>query len=769
MLNSIELKNWKTHKDTVLRFSKGTNILVGQMGAGKSSVMDAISYALFGKYPALQHRRVAVTDIITNRPQQMQEATVRLDFEIGGDTYTVTRSISINGDTSATLEKNGTYVQSQPQRVNEEIEKLLKVDYDLFTRAVYAEQNRLTYFLELSPSERKKEIDELLGLNLFANAQENATTLMNKIADLADEASKAAKGFDIEKQKQQLEELKSSKSGQEAEKAKSQNDLKEAEALVEKLGKELESAQKQLSRKQQLIKEIAELKSRISILQSEIDKISAQTKASASEIEEQLERQERILEQLDKEQKEAKEKERKLTSLLAEKNAEISQLEKDSNELNKISKEMAGRTSKELLARVEEAKRKLAKAQEEKAFYASSKTENEKWLEELSKASTVNCPVCDRPLDEALKEKLKNEKNELIKHAIEKMKSSEQEIEKIQSGINSDEALANELIRYEKRLEELVGVSEKLELAKKELEKIQKEQQAAARLADEKSEALTQASKELEKLSSIKKDIDRKADYEKSLELAKKESSEKENEAASISIDQASVDMLHKQYTEASSKLSSAKSSLQAIERLLQETERQISDKQQEIERINKLYDDAKKKQKIAAELAKYKNALADTQAELRTRLVDYINKTMQMIWPELYPYSDYTSIKIEPTGDDYVLMLRTNRLGSEWEAVEAIASGGERSTACLAMRVAFALVLVPNLKWLILDEPTHNIDRQGIELFVKAVSEALPKYIEQIFIITHDELLKQAQNAKIYVFARDKSSNQPTQVEQAY
>jgi ATPase involved in DNA repair len=89
----------------MLEFSKGTNILIGQMGAGKSSVMDAISFALFGKYPALQHRHLTMQDIITNRPVQMQEAQVRLEFNIGTDTYEVTRAISIDGVAKATLRK----------------------------------------------------------------------------------------------------------------------------------------------------------------------------------------------------------------------------------------------------------------------------------------------------------------------------------------------------------------------------------------------------------------------------------------------------------------------------------------------------------------------------------------------------------------------------------------------------------------------------------------------------------------------------------------
>jgi ATPase involved in DNA repair len=196
------------------------------------------------------------------------------------------------------------------------------------------------------------------------------------------------------------------------------------------------------------------------------------------------------------------------------------------------------------------------------------------------------------------------------------------------------------------------------------------------------------------------------------------------------------------------------------------EKQKQAKEKEDEISRVEKLYQDIEIKKKAATELTKYKNALAETQTALRSRLVNYINRTMQAIWPELYPYGDYQSIMLEPTQDDYVLKLRTNRKEKEWEEVEAIASGGERSIACLAMRVAFALVLVPNLKWLILDEPTHNIDQEGIAKFVRALGDVLPKYIEQVFIITHDEALKQVPNARIYVLERDKAANGETRVE---
>jgi DNA repair exonuclease SbcCD ATPase subunit len=139
----------------------------------------------------------------------------------------------------------------------------------------------------------------------------------------------------------------------------------------------------------------------------------------------------------------------------------------------------------------------------------------------------------------------------------------------------------------------------------------------------------------------------------------------------------------------------------------------------------------------------------------------------MQEVWPELYPHGDYRDIRLEPTSDDYVLKVKTaRREEARWEEVDTIASGGEKSVACLTMRVAFALVLVPNLRWMILDEPTHNIDQLGLQRFMKAINEVLPKLVDQVFIITHDETLKEVENAKIYVMSRNKEKGEGTSVE---
>ena len=83
-------------------------------------------------------------------------------------------------------------------------------------------------------------------------------------------------------------------------------------------------------------------------------------------------------------------------------------------------------------------------------------------------------------------------------------------------------------------------------------------------------------------------------------------------------------------------------------------------------------------------------------------------------------------------------------------------------------MRIAFAMVLVPNLKWLILDEPTHNIDRRGIGKLVEAFNETLPKIVDQVFIITHEEEMKQISGGRVFVLGRDKANNEATNVSES-
>ena len=149
---------------------------------------------------------------------------------------------------------------------------------------------------------------------------------------------------------------------------------------------------------------------------------------------------------------------------------------------------------------------------------------------------------------------------------------------------------------------------------------------------------------------------------------------------------------------------------------------------------------------------------MIDTEAMLRSKLIGSVNSLMQSVWSELYPYGDYTAIRLTAKKDDYLLESRVVLDGEEkWLGIDSVASGGERSLSCLAMRIAMSMVIVPNLRWIILDEPTHNVDSNGIDRLINMLSNNLPKVVDQVFIITHDESMKQISNARVYMLDRDK------------
>jgi DNA repair exonuclease SbcCD ATPase subunit len=78
-------------------------------------------------------------------------------------------------------------------------------------------------------------------------------------------------------------------------------------------------------------------------------------------------------------------------------------------------------------------------------------------------------------------------------------------------------------------------------------------------------------------------------------------------------------------------------------------------------------------------------------------------------------------------------------------------------------MRVAFSLVLAKNLSWIILDEPTHNLDSNSIKELTEILRNHLPSIVEQVFVITHEKEMEKAATGKIYLLTRNKESFEAT------
>ena len=174
--------------------------------------------------------------------------------------------------------------------------------------------------------------------------------------------------------------------------------------------------------------------------------------------------------------------------------------------------------------------------------------------------------------------------------------------------------------------------------------------------------------------------------------------------------------------------------------------------------------EEVEKLENLTIQLKIFEKSLEETQIQLRQEFITLVNYSMNQLWQTLYPYQDFTGVRLNIDEGDYVLQLQAR---NEWVNVEGIASGGERSIAALTLRIAFSLVLAPQLRVLVLDEPTTNLDEAGVSKLAETLRERTGEFLDQIFLVTHEPRLEEAISGVGYRLERDKASDGYTQVVQ--
>jgi exonuclease SbcC len=163
--------------------------LVGPTGSGKTSVIDALTFALYGSVPRLDDRR-AVAPVIS---QNLTEARVRLDFTVDGDTYTaarVVRATRAGGATTkeARLQRGDEVLAGTADEVTDAVTTLLGLGFEHFTTCVSLPQGQFARFLHDKPRSRQDLLVRLLDLGLYdrvASAARQRAALARNRADIA--------------------------------------------------------------------------------------------------------------------------------------------------------------------------------------------------------------------------------------------------------------------------------------------------------------------------------------------------------------------------------------------------------------------------------------------------------------------------------------------------------------------------------------------------------------------------------------------------------
>jgi DNA repair protein SbcC/Rad50 len=166
----LEVKNFTAFRDAREIPFEGLDLFAisGPTGSGKSSILDAITYALYGYVERVGKQ---VGQLVSQGQPRM---AVTLEFAVDDVRYRVTRSTPVRGTTQILLERaeGDAWVQAgegadRVGAANEIIKRAVGLDYDAFTRTVLLPQGRFAEFLVGDAKERRAILTDLLGLELF--------------------------------------------------------------------------------------------------------------------------------------------------------------------------------------------------------------------------------------------------------------------------------------------------------------------------------------------------------------------------------------------------------------------------------------------------------------------------------------------------------------------------------------------------------------------------------------------------------------------------
>lgn len=566
-IKTLRVADFRSHELTELEFGEGITLLVGENGAGKSSVLEAIMVALYWDKPS---RTAKLKKEWIGRIENGERKTpkLRLEFEMNGETYTVYRELPFSKPgTAALFKKDSTgwkKIEEGHSPVTAYLERFLP--FDVFMNAVYIRQGEIDAILE-SDEKRERVIRDVLGLERFDRAYDNAKSLIDRLKNEKKVAEEIVKAFGeapkkraereeelskaLEKKKDIEADLRTKRAELEGwekklaklgEKEKKLRELEKERADLEKQKASLEAKKEALERSiADLKREIAELeekKAQWEVLKPKAELYTELLEFKSSyesrerklllkrkELEAELRNTEKGLEELEAKERRFEElsakrgvllKEKESLEPYREKHERLTSLRRDVENLKKKTKD-AEKLKAELenaKKELEEVRKRLEKVGGDIRLVEAEIEKMEEFIEEIESAEG-SCPLCRQPLDGKHKEELLG-KFRLEKDELEKRYRS---LWKEKKELGEREEALKKVLENEDRINALYSEFLRLRELMKELEKLSAEE------IEKNFERLREVEKELYgiegELKTLEKDVKRQEEYRKRLEELK--------------------------------------------------------------------------------------------------------------------------------------------------------------------------------------------------------------------------------------------------------
>jgi len=190
VFHKIRYKNFLSsgNQFTEIDFEKNhTNLIIGTNGAGKSTVLDALTFGLFNK----PFRKINKPQLVNTTNEK--DCLVEIEFTVNNREYLVRRGIKPN---VFDIEVNGVSLHKEADdRANQRIleENILKVNYKSFTQIVILGSSTFVPFMQLTTAHRREVIEDLLDIRIFS-------AMNNIIKDKIREKKDQVKSLELKKE-----------------------------------------------------------------------------------------------------------------------------------------------------------------------------------------------------------------------------------------------------------------------------------------------------------------------------------------------------------------------------------------------------------------------------------------------------------------------------------------------------------------------------------------------------------------------------------------
>jgi len=240
MIRNVELVNFLSHSDTKLEFDSGATVFVGENGAGKSSIIDAITFSLFG-----EHTRKNNKGLIRRGANQ---GFAKIEFSANGKNYQAIRKIDSKGTLTAQFTENvngkySTIAEGERKQFGESmtkhVEEAFAMDFEKLQIASIVQQGELNSIIKAKPKEFKELLNAIIGIDKLDTALASMRTVQKEFRSSIQEKL----GYDDTQI--QLIENKITESKNELDNAQPKledlaKEKKEQELLISKLEKQIQ-------------------------------------------------------------------------------------------------------------------------------------------------------------------------------------------------------------------------------------------------------------------------------------------------------------------------------------------------------------------------------------------------------------------------------------------------------------------------------------------------------------------------------------------------